>query len=44
MSRIPLRPLVAGAEFLGLPSPPDWASVFGTQGPRELEIVEIRYV
>jgi tRNA (guanine-N7-)-methyltransferase len=38
MSRIPLRPLVAGAEFVGLTSPPDWAAVFGSQGPLELEI------
>lgn len=39
MSRIPLRPSVAGQELLGLKSPPDWAAVFhGATGPLELEI------
>lgn len=38
MSRFPLRPTVAGAEFLGLKEPPDWEAVFGTAYPLELEI------
>ena len=39
MTRGPrLRPEPAGAEFLTLLTPPDWASVFGGAGPLELEI------
>jgi tRNA (guanine-N7-)-methyltransferase len=38
MSRIPLRPQPAGHEFVGVKSPPDWAQVFGSTGPLELEI------
>ena len=38
MSRIPLRPLPAGAEFVGLKARPDWATVFGSAGPLHLEI------
>ena len=38
MSRFPLRPDVAGAEFLGLKEFPDWDAAFGSRGPLELEI------
>lgn len=38
MSRIPLRPLPAGKELIGLETPPDWEKVFGMSGPLELEI------
>jgi tRNA (guanine-N7-)-methyltransferase len=39
MTRGPrLRPEPAGAEFLTLLTPPDWATVFGAAGPLELEI------
>lgn len=38
MSRIPLRPQPAGHEFVDLKAPPDWAQVFGSTGPLELEI------
>lgn len=38
MARIPLRPQPAGHEFVGLKAPPDWAEVFGSRGPLELEI------
>lgn len=39
MSRIPLRPEPAGAEFIGVKTPPDWVAVFGgSTGPLELEI------
>lgn len=39
MTRGPLlRPEPAGAEFLTLLTPPDWASVFGGPGALELEI------
>lgn len=38
MSRIPLRPLPAGAELVSLTEPPDWRAVFGSDGPLELEI------
>lgn len=38
MSRIPLRPSPAGADLVGLTAPPDWAAVFGSTGPLELEI------
>jgi tRNA (guanine-N7-)-methyltransferase len=39
MTRGPrLRPEPAGAEFLTLLTPPDWATVFGGAGPLELEI------
>jgi tRNA (guanine-N7-)-methyltransferase len=39
MSRIPLRPQAAGAELVGLETPPDWTQVFGGKtGPLELEI------
>lgn len=38
MSRIPLRPTPAGEALIGLKSPPDWAQVFGSNGPLELEI------
>src|SRR5215831_2333030 len=39
MTRGPLlRPDPAGAEFLTLLTPPDWAAVFGSPGPLELEI------
>jgi len=39
MTRGPLlRPDPAGAEFLTLLTPPDWAAVFGTPGRLELEI------
>jgi tRNA (guanine-N7-)-methyltransferase len=38
MARIPLRPEVAGAELLGLKTPPDFDLVFGCGGPLELEI------
>lgn len=38
MSRFGLRPEPAGAELLGLSTPPDWDLVFGFSGPLELEI------
>ena len=39
MTRGPLlRPDPAGAEFVTLLTPPDWAAVFGASGPLELEI------
>ncbi|MBV8432463.1 MAG: hypothetical protein JO244_14960 [Solirubrobacterales bacterium] len=39
MTRGPLlRPDPAGAQFLTLLTPPDWAAVFGRPGPLELEI------
>ena len=39
MTRGPLlRPDPAGAEFVTLLTPPDWAAVFGHAGPLELEI------
>jgi tRNA (guanine-N7-)-methyltransferase len=39
MTRGPLlRPDPAGAEFVTLLRPPDWAAVFGSPGPLELEI------
>ncbi|MBX7113514.1 MAG: tRNA (guanosine(46)-N7)-methyltransferase TrmB [Myxococcaceae bacterium] len=38
MSRFPLRPVAAGAEFLGLKEPPHWDTAFGSSGPLELEI------
>src|SRR5262244_1490665 len=39
MTRGPLlRPDPAGAEFVTLLTPPDWAAVFGAPGPLELEI------
>ncbi|MBX7098220.1 MAG: tRNA (guanosine(46)-N7)-methyltransferase TrmB [Myxococcaceae bacterium] len=39
MSRVPLRPEVAGEAFLALSAPPDWKTVFhGSEGPLELEI------
>jgi len=39
MTRGPLlRPDPAGAEFVTLLTPPDWALVFGSPGPLELEI------
>ncbi|MGV3619954.1 MAG: tRNA (guanosine(46)-N7)-methyltransferase TrmB [Archangium sp.] len=38
MSRIPLRPTPAGADILELKTPPDWAKIFGREGPLELEI------
>ena len=39
MTRGPrLRPEPAGAEFVTLLRPPDWATVFGGAGPLELEI------
>lgn len=38
MGRLPLRETPTGLEFLGRSTPPDWAAVFGSQGPLELEI------
>lgn len=38
MSRIPLRSTPAGAQWVGLPQPPDWEAAFGSSGPLELEI------
>lgn len=38
MSRIPFRTTPASPEILELKSPPDWAQVFGREGPLELEI------
>src|SRR5258708_10070116 len=38
MSRVPLLPNAVGQELVGLASPPDWAEVFGDDGPLELEI------
>jgi tRNA (guanine-N7-)-methyltransferase len=38
MSRFPLRPVAAGAEFLGLKTFPDWEEAFGSRFPLELEI------
>jgi tRNA (guanine-N7-)-methyltransferase len=38
MSRIPLRPEPVGADLVQLEAPPDWAQVFGFDGPLELEI------
>lgn len=38
MSRIPLRPEKAGEALAALTAPPDWAAVFGGDGPLELEI------
>jgi tRNA (guanine-N7-)-methyltransferase len=38
MTRVPLRPEVAGADLLLLKSPPDWKAFFGGEGPLELEI------
>ena len=38
MSRVPFRPDPTGQEFFELKSPPDWAEVFQSQGPLELEI------
>ncbi len=38
MTRIRLRPEPAGADLLALEEPPDWAKVFGVDGPLELEI------
>jgi len=38
MSRFPLRPERAGEALRELKSPPDWARVYGFEGPLELEI------
>ena len=38
MGRVPLRPVPAGSEFIGVKVRPDWAQVFGREGPLELEI------
>lgn len=38
MSRIPLRPEPVGADLVKLEATPDWAQVFGFDGPLELEI------
>src|SRR5687767_9626985 len=39
MTRGPrLRPSPAGHELVGLTEPPNWAEVFGSTGPLELEI------
>ena len=38
MSRVPLLPNPVGQELVGLASPPDWAYVFGQEGPLEVEI------
>ncbi len=38
MARIPLRPQPAGHEFVDAKTFPDWAAVFGSTGPLELEI------
>jgi tRNA (guanine-N7-)-methyltransferase len=38
MTRIPLRPEPAGAEFIDVKAFPDWVAVFGRSGPLELEI------
>lgn len=38
MGRIPLRDEPAGAALAALKAPPDWAQVFGSSGPLELEI------
>ncbi len=38
MARLRLRPLAAGAEFLGVAAPPDWSQVFSSEGKLELEI------
>lgn len=38
MGRITLLPQPVGQEFVGCTSPPDWAKVFGSEGPLELEL------
>lgn len=38
MSRIPFRAQPAGRQFVDLKVPPDWAQVFKSTGPLELEI------
>jgi len=38
MGRINLLPHPVGQEFVGCTSPPDWAEVFGSDGPLELEL------
>jgi tRNA (guanine-N7-)-methyltransferase len=38
MGRIPLRDEVAGAEFIGATTPPDWAAAFGLPSTSSLEL------